>query len=153
VFLNRNKQLYDLILVDAFHGGYVPFHLLTREFYTLIKQRLAPGGAVAFNVHEGTKLYVSTIRTLNEVFPSVHLYPTGQGEVIMVATAQTAPADDILKARAAALQQRHSFRYPLPPMLAKRIPQPALDKAELLTDDFAPVDLYGQIGREQNKRR
>ena len=33
-------------------------------------------------MHEGTKLYVSTIRTLNEVFPSVHLYPTGQGEVI-----------------------------------------------------------------------
>jgi spermidine synthase len=153
VFLNRNKQLYDLILVDAFHGGYVPFHLLTREFYTLIKQRLAPGGAVAFNVHEGTKLYVSTIRTLNDVFPSVHLYPTGQGEVIVVATAQTAPADDVLKARAAALQQRHGFRYPLPQMLAKRIPQPALGNAELLTDDFAPVDLYDQIGREQNKRR
>ncbi len=70
VFLNRNKQLYDLILVDAFHGGYVPFHLLTKEFYTLIKQRLAPGGAAAFNVHDGTKLYVSTIKTLNEVFPA-----------------------------------------------------------------------------------
>ena len=62
VFLNRNKQLYDLILVDAFHGGYVPFHLLTKEFYTLVKQRLAPGGAAAFNVHDGTKLYVSTCR-------------------------------------------------------------------------------------------
>ena len=97
VFLNRNKQLYDLILVDAFHGGYVPFHLLTKEFYALIKQRLAPGGAAAFNVHDGTKLYVSTIKTLDEVFPAVHLYPTGEGEVIMVATAQPAPADDMLK--------------------------------------------------------
>ena len=29
VFLNRRKEPYDLILVDAFHGGYVPFHLLT----------------------------------------------------------------------------------------------------------------------------
>ena len=32
VFLNRHKEPYDLILVDAFHGGYVPFHLLTKEF-------------------------------------------------------------------------------------------------------------------------
>lgn len=153
VFLNRNKQLYDLILVDAFHGGYVPFHLLTKEFYTLIKQRLAPGGAVAFNVHDGTKLYLSTIKTLNEVFPSVHLYPTSEGEVITIATAQPAPPDDVLKARAAELQQRHRFRYPLPPMLAKRIAMPALDKAEVLTDDFAPVNLYDQIGRDQKRRR
>ena len=64
VFLNRHKDTYDLILVDAFHGGYVPFHLLTREFYTLVKQRLAPGGAAAFNVHDGTKLYASTLLTL-----------------------------------------------------------------------------------------
>jgi spermidine synthase len=153
VFLNRNKQLYDLILVDAFHGGYVPFHLLTKEFYTLIKQRLAPGGAAAFNVHDGTKLYVSTIKTLNEVFPGVHLYPTGEGEVIMVATAQAAPADDALQERATALQHKHGFRYPLPGLMAKRIAQPVLDKAELLTDDFAPVNLYDAIGRDQKRKR
>jgi spermidine synthase len=153
VFLNRNKQLYDVILVDAFHGGYVPFHLLTKEFYTLLKQRLAPGGAAAFNVHDGTKLYVSTIRTLNDVFPSVHLYPTGEGEVITVVTAQPASADDAIRSRATALQQKHGYRYPLPGLLAKRIAQPSLDKAELLTDDFAPVNLYDQIGREQKRRR
>ena len=34
VFLNRNAaERYDLILVDAYRGGYVPVHLLTREFY------------------------------------------------------------------------------------------------------------------------
>ena len=153
VFLNRNKQLYDVILVDAYHGGYVPFHLLTKEFYELLKQRLSPGGAAVFNVHDGTKLYVSTIKTLNEVFPGVHLYPTGEGEVIMVATTQAAPADDALQERAAALQQKHGFRYPLPGLMAKRIAQPALDKAELLTDDFAPVNLYDSIGREQKKRK
>ncbi len=27
------QEPYDLILVDAFRGGYVPFHLLTKEFY------------------------------------------------------------------------------------------------------------------------
>src|SRR5262245_55396667 len=29
VFLNRNKGLYDLILLDAYRGGFIPFHLLT----------------------------------------------------------------------------------------------------------------------------
>ncbi len=91
VFLNRNKETYDLILVDAFHGGYVPFHLLTREFYTLVKQRLAPGGAAAFNVHDGTKLYASTLMTLRAVFPGVHLFSSGTGEMITVATAEAGP--------------------------------------------------------------
>src|SRR5947199_9952686 len=90
VFLNRNAATYDSILVDAFHGGYVPFHLLTTEFYTLLKQRLAPGGAAAFNVHDGTKLYASTLLTLRTVFPGVHLYPTRLGETIAVATAEPA---------------------------------------------------------------
>ena len=91
VFLNRRKETYDLILVDAFHGGYVPFHLLTKEFYTLVKQRLAPGGAAAFNVHDSTKLYASTLVTLRAVFPGVHLYPSGEGEVIVVVTAEAPP--------------------------------------------------------------
>jgi predicted membrane-bound spermidine synthase len=91
VFLNRNSERYDLILLDAYRGGYVPFHLLTREFYTLVKQRLAPRGAAAFNVHDGTKLYASTVRTLAEVFPALDLYPTGLGETIAVAT--LAPLD------------------------------------------------------------
>ena len=63
VFLNRNKQPYDLILLDAFHGGYIPFHLLTKEFFRLVKKHLTPNGAVAINVHDGTKLFVSTIVT------------------------------------------------------------------------------------------
>ena len=73
VFLNRNKERYDLILVDAYHGGYVPFHLLTREFYALVKQRLAPGGAAAFNVHDGTKLYASTVQDAERGVPEASI--------------------------------------------------------------------------------
>src|SRR5581483_5317313 len=151
--LRRNRQTYDLMLVDAFHGGYVPFHLLTQEFYTLIKERLAPGGAAAFNVHDGTKLYVSTIKTLASVFPTVHLYPTGQGEVIAVVTREPAPDDAAIKANAAALQERYKFRFPLPQLLTRRAPHPSLAEAELLTDDFAPVNLYDAIGRQMRRKR
>src|SRR5262249_49450848 len=48
VMLRRSQEKYDLILVDAFRGGFVPFHLLTKEFYALLKDHLAPGGAVVF---------------------------------------------------------------------------------------------------------
>jgi spermidine synthase len=142
VMLRRNRQTYDLILLDAYHGGYVPFHLLTKEFYELVKERLAPDGVAAFNVHDHTKLYVSTIKTLASVFPDVHLYPSGMGEVVVVGTAQAAPDTATLANRAKALQERYKFRYPMPQLLAKRVGHPSLDKAELLTDDFAPVNLY-----------
>jgi spermidine synthase len=153
VFLNRRRETYDLILVDAFHGGYVPFHLLTKEFYTLVKQRLAPGGAAAFNVHDGTKLYASTLLTLRAVFPEVHLYPSGQGEVITVVTAEAAPASDVLASRAAALQAKFGFRFALPELLARRTEKSgASQPGELLTDDFAPVNLYDMMGAKKGKK-
>jgi predicted membrane-bound spermidine synthase len=154
VFLNRSSELYDLILLDAYRGGYVPFHLLTREFYALVKQRLAPGGAAAFNVHDGSKLYASTVKTLAEIFPGLDLYPTGVGEVIAVAT--TAPlAKDTLEGRAAALQERYSFRFPLPQILQRRMDNPRSQAAsgDVITDDFAPADVYDVIGKDPRRRR
>jgi spermidine synthase len=155
VFLNRNRGLYDLILLDAYRGGFVPFHLLTKEFYTLVKQRLTPGGAVASNVHDGTKLYHSTVKTLGEVFPTLDLYPTGAGEVIAIATMTDAPDKDTLASRAAALQERYNFRHPLSDALRRRMDNPRSQAAqgELITDDFAPVNLYDAIGRERPKRK
>jgi len=151
VFLNRNSERYDLILLDAYRGGYVPFHLLTREFYSLVKQRLAPGGAAAFNVHDGSKLYGSTIRTLREVFAAVELYPTGLGEVIAVATA--APLErGTLERRAAMLQERHGFRFPLPQLLQRRMDKPPELSGEIITDDFAPADVYDVLGRDLQRK-
>lgn len=154
VFLNRHGETYDLILVDAYRGGYVPFHLLTREFYVLLKQRLSPGGAIASNIHDGTKLYASTVRTLADVFPTLDLYSTGMGEVIAVATASPALDKQTLAARAAALQERHGFRYPLPPMLKRLVKPPSeAAKANLITDDFAPADVYDVMGERIKKKK
>jgi spermidine synthase len=154
VFLNRNPERHDLILVDAYRGGYVPVHLLTREFYALLKQRLAPGGAVAFNIHDGSKLYASTVRTLGEVFSGLDLYPTGLGEVIAIATA-TAPDKEALAARAERLQERYGFRYRLPEMMKRRLDKPPLEaaKADLITDDFAPADIYDATSDRPRKRK
>jgi spermidine synthase len=154
VFLNRNSELYDLILLDAYRGGYVPFHLLTREFYTLVKHRLTPGGAAAFNVHDGNKLYASTVKTLGEVFAALDLYPTRVGEVIAVASAS--PLDpQTLEHRAAVLQERHGFRFPLPQILQRRLDKPQSQAAngDVITDDFSPADVYDVMGRDLRRRK
>ena len=49
-FLRSTDQLYDLIVVDAYRQPYVPFYLATREFFSLVRDHLAPGGIVALNI-------------------------------------------------------------------------------------------------------
>jgi spermidine synthase len=146
VYLNRHKDLYDLILLDAFRELGIPFHLLTREFYTLVKEHLAPGGAMASNVAANTKLYLSTLVTLAAVFPTVDAYPEwldrSEAQVIAVAMPAQRPTADALQQSATALQQQYHFRYPLPALAGHRVTEPNAEGGELLTDDFAPADLY-----------
>jgi spermidine synthase len=144
VYLNRNRKLYDVAFIDAYIGVSVPFHLMTKEFYTLLKRRLAPDGAAVFNIHEVNRLFAVSVRTLRSVFANVELYRSGLGEVAVVAT--DAPVStDMLERRARELQDRFSFRYPLPDLLTHRTEpdnESGAGPGEMLTDDFAPVDVY-----------
>ena len=68
-----------------------------------MKRHLAPGGAAVFNIHEPNRLFPVSVRTLQTVFANVELYPSGLGEVAVVAT--DAPRDpEHLAKRAAELQ-------------------------------------------------
>jgi spermidine synthase len=146
VWLNRHKETYDLILLDAFRELGVPFHMLTREFYALVRDHLAPGGAVASNVVANTKLYASTLVTLQAVFPIVDIYPAWAGpsdaQAIAVAVPGPRPTTESLMQRALALQARYRFRYPVTNLVGKRVTKLYAKDADVLTDDFAPADLY-----------
>jgi SAM-dependent methyltransferase len=48
--LKRRDDKFGLIVVDAFSSDAIPVHLLTREAMTLYKDRLRPGGLLAFHV-------------------------------------------------------------------------------------------------------
>ena len=152
VFLKRSQELYDLIILDAFHGGYTPFHLLTKEFYALVKEHLKPNGAAAFNVPTDTKLYPSTIVTLRAVFPTVDLYPAGDGLVITIATPQPGPDQAEVARRAAALQERYAFRFPMPALAGRYLATLDVSKGVLLTDDFAPAELYNARTTRRKKK-
>jgi spermidine synthase len=146
VYLNRHKDLYDIILLDAFRELGVPFHLLTREFYALAKEHLAPGGVLASNVAANTKLFRSTLTTLRAEFQTVDAYPdwsgAGAAQAIAVALPGERPSDESLTQQAAALQKQFHFRYALPALVRKRVTDKSLGDGDVLTDDFAPADLY-----------
>ena len=49
-FLQLTDERYDVIVVDAYHQPYIPFYLATKEFFSLVREQLQPGGAMALNV-------------------------------------------------------------------------------------------------------
>jgi len=147
IFLKRNKTKYDIIMIDAFRGGYIPFHLLTQEFFQLMSDRLTPEGVVVFNLHGNTKLFVSAVKTLGSVFADVDLFRVNSSVGNVVAVAYNNPADGMSAVfeRAITRQNEYGFAYPITSLIQKRMPASKLDifaKAQLLTDDFAPVNLY-----------
>ena len=48
-YLRSTAKRYDVIAIDAYRQPYIPFQVTTREFFTLVRSHLTPGGAVALN--------------------------------------------------------------------------------------------------------
>ncbi len=49
-YLSLCRDKFDIVLMDAFNPPTIPFHLATREFFELVRDRLNPGGLFAINV-------------------------------------------------------------------------------------------------------
>ena len=111
-YLLKDTEKWDVILIDAYRGPFVPFHLLTKEFYTLVKSRLNPGGVVVQNIEPSTMLFDSATATLKSVFPSVDLYDGGGNIVAIGYDGASLPQAELL-ARAAKAQERYNLRYDL----------------------------------------
>ena len=150
LYLRRVARTYDIVLVDAYRGPFVPFHLMTREFYELLRTRLRQGGVVAQNVEPSTMLFDSAIATMRAVFDQVDLYPAG-GNVVVVAYDGPRREQSDLEARAGALQQTLELPYPLPELVAARRRLISPLDGKILTDDFAPANMLKAI--EQRNRK
>ena len=74
-FLERSREQYDFILLDCYaNQRYIPTHLVTQEFFTLVREHLAPGGFLVANVNApvgDSVLLRSFDRTLKSVFTEV----------------------------------------------------------------------------------
>ena len=156
LFLQESKEHYDLILIDAYRGPFVPFHLLTKEFYQIVKEHLADGGVVAQNVEPSTMLFDSAVKTINAVFPQLDFY-RADGNIVTVAYdgAERKPED--LAGVARDRDKAYGLRYSLLEMLSQRrhiqiAGGNVIDPdAKVLTDDFAPVETLKNIERHNRK--
>jgi len=147
----RKKQKHDIIFVDAYRGQFVPFHLMTKEFFTLAKKRLSKGGVMVQNIEPSTMLYDSAIATITSVFDHVDVYRGGGNIVAIAYDGEKKPIESLID-KAGKLQETHKFRYALPDLIEKRAM--LLDyntKTKPLTDDFAPVNMLKTI-KTHNKK-
>jgi spermidine synthase len=148
-YMVKSPETWNVIMIDAYRGPFVPFHLLTEEFYRIVKSKLKQGGVVVQNVEPTTMMFDSAMATIQKVFANVEVYDAA-GNIVTVAYDGPRRTQEELTARAEALQKQHKFVYPLAAFLPERR---AVKRSpgKVLTDDFAPVESLLAI--EKHNRR
>lgn len=150
LYVKRSAQKWDWIILDAFRGGFVPPHLKTQEFYRECAAQLAEGGVFITNLHATTELYYADLKTLSSVFPQVVLFGTaGRGNVIACAVTYKSPVvtDPSRWPAVSGLNPPLQGHLDLSDIRAEHIEWPAakVAQAQLLTDDFAPVEFLDVV--------
>jgi spermidine synthase len=79
IFLQKSTQKYDLIVLDAYSRSYVPFHLMTAEFFKEVVAHLSSKGIVISNLisgvsSNGDQLLVAETNTMYTAFPNVYTF-------------------------------------------------------------------------------
>ncbi len=145
IFLLRSKQKYDAILIDAYQGPSIPFHLMTKEFFALTQRHLNPGGVLVQNLESDTQLYDAAAATIGSVYDNVDVYKAATN-YILVAYDGPRKTDEELQRHAARLQQDADPRYPPADLLEGRRTLTEFG-GQILTDDYAPVEALRSTNR------
>jgi predicted membrane-bound spermidine synthase len=148
--LSRSADRYDVIVGDAFTDIAVPAHLVTREFFALVRDRLAPDGVFAMNLIDDSgrlETLAALVATLRTSFETVEVWteerPPVPGErrvFVLLAAAEESPAFTL------------DVRAPDPMRFAALGPAfveglAARPGTLVLSDDYAPIDRLVGLGR------
>jgi spermidine synthase len=113
-FVKQHGQKYDMVFLDAFKGGSVPYHLKTIEFYREIAQSLNEEGLLVTNLYgKSNALKPSDRKTLEAVFQRVSFFEDAE----RVATVCVA----ILKDEGAALEVLRKYISNLPENIQRNL--------------------------------
>jgi MFS family permease len=127
-------RTYDFAIGDAFASRSVPWHLTTREFLGQLKGVMRPRGTYLMNLIDPELRFVrAEAATLKHVFRHVALLRslTTSNNILV---ASNAPID--AEAIAAEARRRKAYAEAVTGRALDRL----IDDAEILEDDFAPVD-------------
>jgi spermidine synthase len=137
-FLRSTDERYDLVVVDAYRQPYVPFYLATREFFAVVRERLAPGGIVALNVAgvpDDERLVRAVGRTLAAEIPQALEWPVLRFNTIVLGLTEPLSRDE----RSRRLREGPDDLASLRELLA-RDAAPLESSGRVWTDDHAPVE-------------
>jgi len=137
-------EKFDLVILDAFNGEYIPEHLLTREFLEEVKALLPENGMVVANTFSSSRLYDAESVTYSAVFGEIYnIRQVGTGNRIIVASMQPLPDKATLDARAPALKPRlERFGMDVTEFTRYMDTDPDWNtNARVLTDQYSPGNL------------
>jgi spermidine synthase len=149
----RLTEKYEVIILDAFSGDTPPFHLLTREAFQSLRDRLTPDGLVVANIVGGlsgaeSRVVSSVVATMENVFGktsvfSPNWYLAGKKSLNFVSTMFLVAGD--LPENPAPFTMRVSEEVRrtnyIESVFSSRVELPR-DNAVILTDDFAPLEAW-----------
>ena len=146
----RDAGTYDVVVLDAYSKTYVPFHLMTLEFFESLDEHLAPGGVVVSNlisslIGDTSDLLKAEVNTIAGVLPQVYLFPTRSGQlsllqnIILVATKSPTRLDeaDLTEAAEAHPVEGVPLARYADTLFGLEL---ASDSELVLTDDYAPAE-------------
>ncbi len=149
VFLSRTDEKYDLIILDAYSKTYVPFHLMTAEFFETIDEHLNPNGVVVSNmisslIGDTSDLLRAEYKTINTVLPQVYLFYTRTSSlsqvqnIILVATKDPNPNTraDLVDMAQNAPKRRETLAEYVETYVDSEV---RTEDTPVLTDDYAPA--------------
>ena len=137
-WLRTADRDYSAIVVDAYRQPYIPFHLVSKEFFATVGEHLRPDGVVAINVGTppGQLEAVEMIgATMSAVFPSVHHVRYDEFNSVLIGYRQPTTV--------AASQQALSGVPTTLRTTAQRLARGLADAERdhpVLTDDHAPIE-------------
>ena len=116
-FIEKSRQPYDVIFLDAFGSDSVPEHLTTQEFLRAVRRAVKPGGGVVGNLWGAgyNRLYDSMVRTYQEVFDELYILDVRDaGNKILLALPRKQPLSrDELTLMASKVSTARRFRFDL----------------------------------------
>ena len=152
MFIKRCRKKYDVIFLDAYQGGHIPFHLTTVEFLQEVKKILKKDGVVSSNILSPfkNKFFDSMVLTYKEVFPQLYVFngEDSRNFIFVATTGEKKRKESEVTAKSKKIQTRRKLDFDLSRLSWNYgYYTEYLWEGKVLTDDFAPVNLYKHMKR------
>ncbi|MCH9684264.1 MAG: fused MFS/spermidine synthase [Deltaproteobacteria bacterium] len=144
---------WDMIMLDAFRGVFVPLHLKTREYYQALRDHMSPRGVVVANLHNATPMYKHDRTTFADAFGQGYAFHTERGRQTIYVASADEQATSTYAMRANARRAQPAFDFDMQGLAARWYLGRDWDDNDVrvLHDDFSKTNLEQGIERHNER--